>query len=235
MSLLKRDKYIPSLSWGFNPGSYYRSQSFKDAFGSLTLGGYDASRSYTPSLAVDFGPDDGRELVVGVQRISLNQVSADDGSPSHIDLTVDPFLAALDSTQPSIWLPNATCMVFAETFGLFWNDAAQLFLVNDSQHTNLLSKNITTVFTLGNTVTGGETVDITLPYGSFDLLATYPLTSTTMRYFPLKCTKNTTAVSWFSCLWSSISRNSQHMLTYGTETVHSRSKLFARSVHNSRL
>jgi hypothetical protein len=184
------------LSWGFNPGSYYRSQSFKNAFGSLTLGGYDTSRSYGPSLAVDFSPDDGRELVVGVQGISMTQESAD-GDPSLIFTTTsDPFFAALDSTQPKIWLPNTTCTMFASALGLLWNDTAQLFLVNDTLHNDLLSKNITTVFTLGNTIFGGQTINITLPYGSFDLLATYPLTSTSVRYFPLECTVNTTAVSY---------------------------------------
>lgn len=186
LSLLKQNSYIPSLSWGYQTGSYYRSQSYSNAFGSLILGGYDAGRFTGTPLELAMGTDDGRELLVGIQGINYQDTG---GSSS---LLQTPVLAALDSTQPNIWLPLDTCQLFEEAFGITWNDTAQLYLVNTTLHNNLLAQNATVTFKLGVTITGGNTTTITMPYGAFDLTAEYPLVANSSAYFPLKRAANST-------------------------------------------
>jgi hypothetical protein len=47
-------------------------------------------------------------------------------------------------------------------------------------------------FTIGNTISGGDTINVTLPYASFDLQAEYPFVSNSSRYFPLQRAANDT-------------------------------------------
>lgn len=83
-------------------------------------------------------------------------------------------------------------MAFENAFGLTWNATSELYLVNDTLHAILQASNINITFTLGVGKTGGDTVDITLPYASFDLRATPPLVQNTTSYFPLKRAANST-------------------------------------------
>lgn len=103
--------------------------------------------------------------------------------------------AALDSTQPNLWLPLEACQEFERAFGLTWNETAQLYLVNDTLHDILVRESAVTTFRLGNAMSGGPSVDIAFPYGSFDLTAEYPLVANSSRYFPLKRAANETQVS----------------------------------------
>jgi hypothetical protein len=52
--------------------------------------------------------------------------------------------------------------------------------------------NPTITFKLGDTIDGGDTVDITLPYNAFDLQADYPLYTNRTNYFPLRRADNDT-------------------------------------------
>lgn len=91
--------------------------------------------------------------------------------------------AFIDSTVSQIWLPQEACTLFEKAFNLTWNSDAQLYLVSDSQHRNLLTENANVTFTLSNFK---DKVNVTLPYSAFDLVAQYPLVSNDTRYFPLK-------------------------------------------------
>ena len=186
LSLLKQNKYIPSVSWGYQTGSYYRSQSYPNAYGSLVLGGYDTGRFTGTPLSMDMGIDQGRELLVGIQGIEFGDTSTTSS------LLQTPILAALDSTQADIWLPLDTCELFEEAFGIKWNDTAQMYLLNDTVHTALLAQDPSVTFKLGSSTSGGSTLSITLPYGAFDLTAEYPLVANSTPYFPLKRAANST-------------------------------------------
>lgn len=94
-------------------------------------------------------------------------------------------MAFLDSTVPYIYLPLAACTLFENAFGIIWNDTAQLYLVNTTQHVLLQTQNPSVTFTLGNNSTSSK-VNITLPYAAFDLTASYPLVNGTEKYFPLQ-------------------------------------------------
>lgn len=145
-------------------------------YGSLVLGGYDASKFKPNNLTFNFGPQDNRELLV-----ELNKITTDDGT----SLLQQPVSIFLDSTVPYIYLPEAACAMFESTFGLVWDTATQLYLLTDAQHTSLKAQNPKITFTLG-TLTSLQTVDIMLPYSAFDLTVSYPIVANATRYFPLK-------------------------------------------------
>lgn len=184
MTTLKKRNVIPSVSFGYTAGAQYR---LKKVLGSLTLGGYDQSR-FTPNpLSISFAPDNDRDLVVGLQ--SIKTISENGVSSS---LLSEGVLAYVDSTIPYIWLPVDACIQFEKAFGLTWDDKSELYLVNDTLHEKMLAQNASVSFTIGNGVSQGQTVEITLPYASFDLVAEYPLVENRTNYFPLKRAANVT-------------------------------------------
>jgi len=182
MTNLKNNGSIPSLSFGYTAGARYQ---LKKVTGSLTLGGYDASRFTPNNLSFTFSSDNNRDLLVGLQSIT-----ATDGSQKNTSLLPSGILTFVDSTLPYIYLPTEACTKFEQAFGLTWDNTSQLYLVNDTLHDELASRNPSFTFTLGNTQSGGQTVDIVIPYLSFDLQATFPLISNSSRYFPLKRAAN---------------------------------------------
>lgn len=84
-----------------------------------------------------------------------------------------------------MWLPQQACRAFEAAFGITWDPLHSLYLVNDTLHAALEQQNPSVIFELSNTLTG-PSVNITLPYASFDLVAKYPLVLNTSRYFPLQ-------------------------------------------------
>lgn len=133
-------------------------------------------------------PDVSRDLVVGVQSITTTDSS---GAQTSL-LPSGGIFAFVDSTLPYIWLPVDACQAFEKAFGLTWNQTNEMYLVNSTLHSALLARNANVTFTIGVGKSGGETVDIILPYASFDLTATPPLVKNTTSYFPLKRAANDT-------------------------------------------
>ena len=150
------------------------------------LGGYDLSKSGPTNMSFAFGPDISRDLTVGLQAIS-----ASFSGTTH-SLLSDGIFTFIDSTVPEIWLPLAACQQFEKALGLSWDETSELYLVNDTLHTSLLNKNASFTFQIGNTTTGGETINITLPYSSFDLSVSWPKVTNTTSYFPLRRAANDT-------------------------------------------
>lgn len=148
------------------------------------LGGYDQSRFASTNISVPFAGDISRDLVVGVQSISVGGTSMTSSSGG--------FYAFVDSTIAQLYLPLQVCEAFESAFGLTWNSTAQLYLVNSTLHTQLLAQNASVKFTLGVSSSGGQTIDIVLPYSAFDLQVSYPIVTTTSYYFPLKRAANDT-------------------------------------------
>lgn len=148
--------------------------------GSLTLGGYDASRFTPNDVSFTFGPTGVRQLLVGLQSITCSD------SKTETSLLSDGVLALVDSTVPYLWLPESACTAFEKAFGITWDPIRALYLVNETQHESLVEQNPSVVFQLGNKESGGSSVNITLPYASFDLIANSPLVRKESRYFPLQ-------------------------------------------------
>ena len=146
------------------------------------MGGYDASRLVPNDVSFNFAGTEKRQLQIGLKSITH---STSNGETS---LLSDGKLALVDSTVPHLWLPQPACDAFVEAFGLSQQQdpSNNLYLVNDTQHETLLKQNASLVFQLVNNLDGGPSINITLPYASFDLQAKYPLAKTPSRYFPLQ-------------------------------------------------
>ncbi|KAI9788686.1 MAG: hypothetical protein M1816_006737 [Peltula sp. TS41687] len=168
---LRDQNKIPSLSWSYTAGTFYR---LPKAFGSLTLGGYDSSRFVSKNVTFQFGSDKTKDLLVGIRSIDVG------GSP----LLSKGIEAFIDSLVPYICLPLEVCQAFETAFGLVWNENSTLYLVSEDRHNQLIKQNPNVTFTLGPSLTGGNTVDIVMPYMSFilDIVAN----KTQTRYFPLR-------------------------------------------------
>ena len=161
----------------------------KQVLGSLVFGGYDASRFTANNISFGFANDNSRDLVVGIQSIT-----SDDRTIEPVNLLPNAVLAFIDSTVSHIWLPLESCLAFEAAFGLQWDPLSELYLVNDSLHDALVSRNASFTFRLGTDTTSNQTTDIVLPYASFDLevLDTYPNVNGSTRYFPLRRAANDT-------------------------------------------
>lgn len=181
LGALSNESKISSTSWAYTAGANYRQPT---AFGSLTLGGYDAARFVQNNISFPFGPDISRDLLVGIQSISSDATS----SP----LLPTGIYAFLDSLVPHIWLPVEACQAFEKAFGLTYNGTAGLYLVDDALHSKLLAQNPNVTFKLGGALAGGDSVDIVMQYGSFDLVHSGDQTiNNNTRYFPLRQAHNT--------------------------------------------
>lgn len=175
MSNLRKKSLIPSLSWGYSAGNQYR---LNKALGSLTLGGYDSSLFIPNNVSFAFDEIDARDLTVIIKEIMFKAENV-----SQI-LSSSSIAAFVDSTVPYFYLPLEVCQKFEAAFGLTWNAEVQAYLVNDTVNDKLKAQNTGVTFTLG-TLTSSNTVNISIPYAAFDLIADYPLMPNKTRYFPL--------------------------------------------------
>ena len=155
--------------------------------GSLTLGGYDASRFMPNNLTFPFDADDSRRLTLGLQSVTVSNTLQGALTPLS-----QGALFMIDSSVPDIWLPMSACQLFEQAFGLNYDPLTDLYLVNDSIHGQLQQKEPTVTFKLGVMESEGPSVDITLPYGAFDLQASSPIYPNATNYFPLRRAANET-------------------------------------------
>lgn len=169
---------ISSQSWSYTAGAFYR---LKGVFGSLVFGGYDVARFVPNVLRFSMTGDNLRDIVVTVRSITSTTAAG------NTTLMGSPEFAFIDSTLPELYLPAAVCTEFEKAFGLTLDKPSGLYLINTTQHQNLLTLNPNITLTLANQKTGGETLDFVLPYAAFDLNVTSPiLVNKTSKYFPLK-------------------------------------------------
>ncbi|KAL8681205.1 MAG: hypothetical protein Q9186_002663 [Xanthomendoza sp. 1 TL-2023] len=188
LSNLKTKNLIPSLSYGYSAGAPYR---LKKVLGSLTLGGYDASRRPpNDTFTIALSPDVSRDLVVGLQSIEFS-----DAKTAGRQLLSEGIYTFIDSTVPHIWLPLDACRAFENAFGLTYDSATDLYLINSTLHDTLKQQNASVSFIIGNSIQqgGGASTNITFPYASFDLqLDPSPIVPEPRRYFPLRRADNDT-------------------------------------------
>ncbi|KAL8784988.1 MAG: hypothetical protein Q9213_003649 [Squamulea squamosa] len=179
---------IPSLSWGYTAGALYPDTGWKGALASLTFGGFDSDRFYSNNVSFNFASDSSRDLVVGLH--SITSLEADGTFHS---LLPTPHTTFIDSTFPYIWLPQEASESFERAFGLIYSESTSRYLVNDTLHEELLSRNLNISFRIGNTENrSGPTVDIVLPYSSFDTTFRENFDTIPIRYFPLQRAANDT-------------------------------------------
>ena len=179
LTTLRNQSLIPSTSWGYTAGAYYQQPSI---YGSLTLGGYDTTRFVSNNVSFTFAADSSRDLLVGVQQITSDNLDT--------PLLSTGIYAFIDSMVPHIWLPTSVCTAFEKAFNLTWNDTVSLYLLTDDEHANLVAMNANITVRLGPNAAGNESVDIVIPYGAFDLIASSPLVESPTHYFPLQRAQN---------------------------------------------
>ena len=95
-------------------------------------------------------------------------------------------LAFIDSTVPYLYLPKDACKKFESELGLVYDEENNVYFVDDSLHQNLANLKPNFTFRLANDKLSETTVDITLPYESFDLTMKPPLLPNATSYFPLR-------------------------------------------------
>lgn len=149
----------------------------------MTFGGYDRSRFIPNDVPFYLASDNSRDLVVGLQSIHAT-VTDNDLNTQQLLLLPESILTFIDSTLPYIYLPIEACRIFEKNLGLVWDSTSETYWVNETLHQSLLDKKLEFKFTIGNAIAGGPTVQIVLPYDSFDLETSLP--PSTSRYFPLQ-------------------------------------------------
>ena len=154
-------------------------------FGSLVLGGYDASRLTSNNLSFSFASDDSRSLTVGLQSITVSNTLEGVIAPLESGI-----YALIDSMTSQIWLPIQACDVLERAFGLIYDSTTDFYLINDTIRERLLELNPTFTFKLGNADFGGDFVNINVPYSAFDQQAS--IYSSPKNYFPLRRAVNAT-------------------------------------------
>ena len=136
------------------------------------------------NVSFDLVPDISRDLIVNL--LSITSTAEND---STISLLLNSVLTFIDSTISFIYLSHKACQAFETAFDLIYNRITRLYAINDTLHQSLSVRNPTFTFQIANSQTKESTVDIVLPYASFDLLASYPSFNAT-RYFSLKRAEN---------------------------------------------
>jgi hypothetical protein len=135
----------------------------------LIFGGYDSSRFVPNNVRFTLSADVTRDIVVGVQSIFHTETTTTALLPT-------PIYAFVESTDPNIWLPLESCLLFEEAFGLTWDNSTSKYLLNDTQYNSLSKSNPTVIFRLAVSTAGGTTVDITLPFRNTHISQTLRIT-----------------------------------------------------------
>ena len=139
------------------------------------------------NLTFPFDADDSRRLNLGLQSATVSNTLQGALTPLS-----QGALFLIYSSVPDIWLPMSACQLFEQAFGLTYDPLTDLYLVNDSIHKQLQQKQPTVTFKLSITDFEGPSVDITFPYGAFDLQASSPIYPNATNYFPLRRAANET-------------------------------------------
>jgi hypothetical protein len=183
---LRNSTKIPSYSYAYTAGAKYK---LKSVFGNLVLGGYDSTR-FKPSVndfSFTFSTDPTKLLTVGV-----DSILATDTLLGTVSLSSSAHFSVIDSTVPHLWLPTDICSQFERAFGLTYDPQTDLYLVNDTIHQQLLSRDPILTIKLVNSLQDTTTnyTNIQLPYAAFDLQASYPYYPNATNYFPIRRAAN---------------------------------------------
>jgi hypothetical protein len=153
------------------------ASGFTKVPGSLILGGYDRSRQGNETLIVSLTED----IMVGVQ-----SVNAKFANGTSTNLLSTGIIATIDTNAAELWLPQSICDTIAAALNLTWFEPAKRYVLTDAAHVGLQKSNPTISFAIGTASSGGDTININIPYAAFDLQAGYPILGATTNYFPLR-------------------------------------------------
>ena len=175
---LKHKGKIASLSWGYTAGNLYATQRPGNskqevgAVGSLTLGGYDASRCTPENATFKMNTVPAKELTVNIKSVDVFDGLQKNGSVAGNGS--DHFAAVIDSTVSEMWLPENICRRFEQAFNLTWNETSQKYSIDDTYSNSTTKRGSSVTLWLTNsTEDDGSSSDkfsrafIHLPYEAF--------------------------------------------------------------------
>ena len=221
-SMVEIMSLIPSHSYGYTAGAYYRkiysilrcwsgrllmALGLKSVPASLVLGGFDANRFESHDITFDLDPNQSpvvalNEITVTAQPLLSSNVSVRwSSNPMKLLGLGGTNLFTIDSSTPYLWLPEAACLEFERALGLTYDDSVELYTFgsNSTQHEVLADLNMTFHFTVADLPGSSNSVSLSLPYEAFDLQLSYPYpglkatqSSPPTNYFPLRKAANHT-------------------------------------------
>ena len=181
---LKNTSLISSSSWGLHIGSVMHQQA-----GSLTLGGYDQSRTLGTAGSFDM---DGSTPITSLIDISMGVETG--GSPFNTTNVTGLYQfdgntsakAIINPALPYIFLPQATCDAIAEYLPVTYQSSSGLYTWNtdDPNYKRIVSSPAYLMFTFAQTVASNFTVKV--PFPLLNLTLETPILSTPQPYFPCK-------------------------------------------------
>lgn len=154
----------------------------KGVSGSLTLGGYDKSRFLANNMSFGFNLDTKRDLVVQLAGIySGPDENIENSTTTFLSKSIYPLIS---SSVPHMWLPEEVCSVFATQLGLHYDNQTNFYTVNQTAYETLQQLNQTFIFRFKTDKS--ESLDISIPWKTFDLEYVPDGSSSSTRYFPIR-------------------------------------------------
>ncbi|KXS99385.1 hypothetical protein AC579_8805 [Pseudocercospora musae] len=172
---------ILSLSFGYTAGSVY----VDDNLGSLTLGGYDASRrspQATENLELHMDRNT-NEL-----KVELLDISVLNGTTSGERMLIPPgktYSMFLDTSVSEFWLPSEVCDLFKGSFNITEDPETGLFEIDNASRQRMFNNNTSLTFVLGAS---------RIPLRSFRLTLAPRLTVIIVELFPVDLNEEARAV-----------------------------------------
>ena len=184
---LKQNGSIPSSSWGLHIGSVMQGQE-----GSLTLGGYDQSRTLGTVGSFDLGGGTGANPIVSLIDISIGVQTG--GSPfksasieglfqfgknTSASVTLNPAL-------PYMFLPQETCDAITQNLPVTYQSSSGLYTWNtdDPQYLRIVSSPAYIQFTFQQSAS--INMSIKVPFPLLNLTLDTPILNNPTPYFPCK-------------------------------------------------
>jgi Eukaryotic aspartyl protease len=155
-----------------------------NADASLVFGGFDAFRLGQSAHSFPFSSDLDRPLLARLGSITVLDGLHSDGQ---ISLLPSAIPVLLDSTSPYFELPEATCKEFERAFDLKFEPESGQFRVKPSTRQRLRERNPKVRFKITEEYEGDGSVEVELPYASFDLQSWSTFEDKeAINYFPIK-------------------------------------------------
>ncbi|EAA35194.2 hypothetical protein GE21DRAFT_5677 [Neurospora crassa] len=199
--LVEVNGMIPSHSYGYTAGAYYRDTTTKGTYASLTFGGYDALRfvphDTTFRLYIGNSTADSNDRAPTVRLRGLTaQVPSLDKAPGNWTSTSqtlvamnDSITAMIDSSTPFLWLPTDICERIASILDLVWRADLGVYVFANGGEQYLRYKRMKSIDDLSFTFTVSSydnsdnfgyplnmpgVVNITIPPAAFAQVLRYP-------------------------------------------------------------
>jgi hypothetical protein len=151
---------------------------------SLTLGGYDQSRT-SEILTIPISDGEDRPLTIGLQNIIVTNSLNGTFSLLH-----QAIFAAIDTSVSELWLPTSVCEQFATAFGLQYHAPSGHYALSESSRSKIHDLAPKLTFIVGDGLVEGHTLNLDFSYATFDLEATFPIFPDATAIFPIRRAAN---------------------------------------------